>query len=98
MWTVLIWSDVEDDFIEWKNHRQEVERYEDEYDAITAAFNIKKDTGEQTKVQYIRNVSKRKAKPKHSRASRIQRFHLVKFGNEFVKATVVNTKGQVLRP
>lgn len=94
MYAILIWNDLQDDFIFYYKDGKRVTT-ESWAEANDMAAEVMNETRQQTRVQFVRNVTRPK---KTNRNSRIKRFNTTMLDGQRVKiAFVINSSGKVVK-
>ena len=94
MYAILIWNDLEGDFIFFKKDGKRVTT-SSWAEANDIAAEVTGSTNQQTRVQFVRNTTRPK---KTNRNGRVRRIQTVMFDGERVKLVgVINSKGEKVK-
>ena len=93
MYEILIWSDADGDFIVFRHQKRVI--FNTWAEASDFAAGLAAETGEQCRVQFVRNTKKPKKTMKNGR---LQRFPAVQFDGEWVRViATIDSMGRKIK-
>jgi hypothetical protein len=96
MYGIAIWNDLQQDFIQYRENGKRV-TFATEGEALDVAVRVREKSGQQTKVEFIRNRFANKRTP-NGKSGRVRRFRAVNFDGEYLKVVAVfNNKGDRIK-